>query len=218
MKITKIKWLGQASFLITSEEGLKIITDPYSVGGGINYGKIQETADIVVVSHDHPDHGNVAAVKGKPEVVSVPGSKKVKGIDFKGVPSYHDEAKGGQRGPNIIFCFTVDKMRICHLGDLGHQLDASQIAEIGGVDVLFVPVGGFYTIDAKGAAKVCEKLKPKVVIPIHYKTAKCDYPIAGVEEFLKGRKNIRQLNASETEFKKEQLPSAMETVVLKHAL
>ncbi|HJX70191.1 MAG TPA: MBL fold metallo-hydrolase, partial [Dehalococcoidia bacterium] len=98
------------------------------------------------------------------------------------------------------------------------QLDASQIAEIGGVDVLFVPVGGFYTIDAKSAAKVCEKLNPKVVIPMHYKTTKCDYPIAGVEEFLRGRKNIRQLNASEAEFKKDQLPSATETVVLKHAL
>ena len=214
----KIKWLGHASLLITSEEGLKIISDPYSVGGGINYGKIQETADIVVVSHDHPDHGNVAAVKGKPEVVSTLGSRRVKGIEFKGIASYHDEAKGRQRGPNIIFCFTVDKMRICHLGDLGHQLDTSQIAEIGGVDILLIPVGGFYTIDAKGAAKVCEQLSPKVVIPMHYKTAKCDYPISGVDDFLKGRKNVRRLDVAEVEFKKEQLPSATETVVLKHAL
>ena len=214
----KIKWLGHASFLITSEEGLRIITDPYSVGGGINYGKIQETADIVVVSHDHPDHGNVAAVKGKPEVVSTLGSRRVKGIEFKGIASYHDEAKGRQRGPNIIFCFTVDKMRICHLGDLGHQLDTSQIAEIGGVDILLIPVGGFYTIDAKGAAKVCEQLSPKVVIPMHYKTAKCDYPISGVDDFLKGRKDVRRLDVAEVEFKKEQLPSATETVVLKHAL
>ncbi len=214
----KIKWLGHASFLITSEEGLKIITDPYSVGGGINYGKIQETADIVVVSHDHPDHGNVAAVKGKPEVVSTLGSRRVKGIEFKGIASYHDEAKGRQRGPNIIFCFTVDGVRICYLADLGHQLDASQITEIGGVDILLIPVGGFYTIDAKGAAKVCEQLSPKVVIPMHYKTAKCDYPISGVDDFLKGRKNVRRLDVAEVEFKKEQLPSATETVVLKHAL
>jgi len=214
----KIKWLGHASFLITSEEGLKIISDPYSVGGGINYGKIQETADIVVVSHDHPDHGNVAAVKGKPEVVSTLGSRRVKGIEFKGIASYHDEAKGRQRGPNIIFCFTVDGVRICYLADLGHQLDASQITEIGGVDILLIPVGGFYTIDAKGAAKVCEQLSPKVVIPMHYKTAKCDYPISGVDDFLKGRKNVRRLDVAEVEFKKEQLPSATETVVLKHAL
>jgi len=214
----KIKWLGHASFLITSEKGLKIITDPYSLGGGIEYGRIEEAADIVTVSHRHGDHDNAAAVKGKPEVVSTAGSKRVKGIDFKGISSYHDEAKGGQRGPNIIFCFTLDGVRICHLGDLGHQLDASQMAEIGEVDILFLPVGGVYTIDAKGATEVCAKLNPKVVLPMHYKTAKCGYPIAKVDDFLRGRKNVRQLNASETEFKKEQLPSATETVVLKHAL
>jgi len=214
----KIKWLGHASFLITSEDGLKIITDPYSVGGGIDYGRIEESADIVTVSHKHDDHDNAAAVKGKPEVVSTLGSRKAKGIDFKGIASYHDEAKGRQRGPNIIFCFTLDGMRICHLGDLGHQLDASQVAEILGVDILFTPVGGVYTIDAKGATKVCEKLNPKVVIPMHYKTAKCGYPLAGVEDFLKGRKNVRRPDASETEFKRDQLPSVTETVVLKHAL
>jgi L-ascorbate metabolism protein UlaG (beta-lactamase superfamily) len=213
-----VKWLGHASFLVTSEKGVKIITDPYSTGGGIDYGRIEEVADIVTVSHKHGDHDNVAAVKGKPEVVSTVGSKRIKGVDFKGIPSYHDEAAGRQRGPNVIFCFTLDEMRICHLGDLGHQLDASQIAEIGEVDILLLPVGGVYTIDAKGATKVCEKLNPKVVIPMHYKTAKCGYPIAGVDDFLQGRKNIRQLNASETEFKKDQLPSATETVVLKHAL
>lgn len=214
----KIKWLGHAAFLITSEEGLKIITDPYSVGGGINYGKIEESADIVVVSHKHGDHDNVSTVKGKPEIVDAPGSRRVKGVDFRGIPSYHDEAKGRQRGANIIFCFTVDGMRICHLGDLGHQLDTSQIAAIDGVDILLIPVGGFYTIDAKGATKVCEKLSPRVAIPMHLKTAKCDYPIAGVDDFLKGKKSVRQLNASEAEFKKDQLPSATETVVLKHAL
>jgi L-ascorbate metabolism protein UlaG (beta-lactamase superfamily) len=214
----KIKWLGHASFLITSEKGLKIITDPYSLGGEIEYGRIEEAADIVTVSHKHSDHNNVAAVKGKPEVVNTAGSKRVKGVDFKGIPSYHDEAKGGQRGANIIFCFTLDGIRICHLGDLGHQLDAPQMAEIGEVDVLLLPVGGVYTIDAKGAAKVCDKLNPKVVLPMHYKTAKCGYPIAKVDDFLQGRKNVRHLNASETEFKKEQLPSATETVVLKHAL
>ena len=213
-----VKWLGHASFLITSENGLKIITDPYSLGGGIDYGRIEEVADIVTVSHKHGDHDNVAAVKGKPEVVSTVGSKRVKGVDFKGIPSYHDEATGKQRGANVIFCFTLDEMIICHLGDLGHQLDASQIAEIGEVDILLLPVGGVYTIDAKAATKVCEKLNPKVVIPMHYKTAKCGYPIARVDDFLQGRKNVRHLNTSETEFKKDQLPSATETVVLEHAL
>jgi len=215
----KIKWLGHASFLITSEGGIKIITDPYFTGSGINYGEIEEAANIVVVSHDqHTDHPNVAAVKGNPEVVNSLGSKKVRGIEFKGVASYHDDVKGKKRGPNIIFCFNLDGIRICHLGDLGHLLDKQQMAEIGEVDILLIPVGGLYTIDAKDATKVCEALKPKVVIPMHYKTAKCDYPISGVDDFLKGRKNVRRLDTAETEFKKGQLPSTTETVVLRYAL
>jgi L-ascorbate metabolism protein UlaG (beta-lactamase superfamily) len=214
----RIMWLGHACFLITSDEGLKIVTDPYSVGGGINYGKIEESADIVTASHKHGDHDNVAAVKGNPQVLDTPAVKKVKGIEFNGVATYHDEAKGGQRGNNIIFCFALDGIRICHLGDLGHHLDASQVAAIGQVDILLIPVGGLYTIDARVAAKVCQDLNPRVVIPMHYKTAKCDYPIAGVDDFLRGRENVRRLDVSETEFKKDLLPSVTETVVLSHAL
>jgi len=214
----KIKWLGHACFLLTSEEGLKIMTDPYSVGGGINYGKIQESADVVTVSHKHGDHSNVAAAKGSPAVVDTPGVKQVKGIEFSGISTYHDEAGGSQRGPNIIFCFDLDGMRVCHLGDLGHELDASQVGALGPVDILLVPVGGFFTIDAGAATKVCRDIGPKVVVPMHYKTAKCDYPIAGVDEFLKRRENVRRLDDSEAEFKKDQLPLATETVVLRHAL
>lgn len=214
----KIKWLGHASFLITSDSGVRVITDPYSRGGGIDYGPIQEAAEVVTVSHKHQDHNNVGAVKGKPIVVDAPGARNVNGIEFHGVPSYHDGAKGAQRGPNIIFCFTVDGVRVCHLGDLGHELEAAKVREIGAVDVLLVPVGGFYTIDCLQACGVCEVLKPKVVIPMHVKTAKCDYPIAGVEDFLRGRKNVNRVAASETEIRKDALPSEMETVVLQHAL
>lgn len=214
----KIKWLGHASFLITSDAGLKVICDPYAQGGGIDYGRIEESADIVTVSHKHGDHDNVAAVKEKPEVVDRSGSKKVKGVDFKGMATYHDEAKGKQRGENIMFRFTIDGITICHVGDLGHDLDDGQVAEIGSVDVLLVPVGGFFTIDAKMATRVCEKIGPKVVMPMHYKTGKCGYPIGKVDDFLKDRKNVRRPGVSEIEIKKEQLPSATETVVLEHAL
>lgn len=213
----KIKWLGHASFLMTSEKGLKIITDPYSVGGGINYARIEEGADIVTVSHKHGDHDNVTAVKGKPQIVDALGKRSVKGMDFQGIPSYHDNAGGRQRGSNIIFCFNVDGIRVCHLGDLGQQLDSSQITEIDEVDILLIPVGGHFTIDAKDADKVCQKLNPRVAIPMHYKTAKCEYPIAGVDDFIKGKENVRQLNAAEVDFKKDQLPSETEIVVLKHA-
>lgn len=214
----KIKWLGHASFLITSEGGVKVLTDPYSRGGGINYGAIKEAADIVTVSHKHPDHDNVSAVKGKPVVVDAPGVRSVKGIDFTGISCYHDGAKGAQRGTNIIFCFTVDGVRVCHLGDLGHELDAAQVREVGPVDVLLVPVGGFYTIDCRQATAVAAALKPRVIIPMHVKTPKCDYPIAGAEDFLAGRGNTRRVDASEIEIRKDGLPAETETLVLRHAL
>ncbi len=102
----KIKWLGHAAFLVSSDTGVKIVCDPYSLGGGINYGQIQESADVVTVSHKHHDHDNVAGVKGKPDVVDTPGSRNVRGIDFKGIASYHDrsERKTARRKHNLLFC------------------------------------------------------------------------------------------------------------------
>jgi L-ascorbate metabolism protein UlaG (beta-lactamase superfamily) len=214
----KLKWLGHSCFLITSETGLRIITDPYSTVGGINYSPVNEAADIVTVSHDHFDHNNISAVSGKPGIITGSGVKNVKGIQFKGIASYHDESKGKERGANTIFCFTVDGIRLCHLGDLGHELSREEIAQIGNVDVLLIPIGGFFTIDAKVASKVGDDLKPKVVIPIHYKTPKCDFPITDVEDFLTGKKNVKKLNSSETEFKAGKLPEATEIIVLQPTL
>lgn len=214
----KVKWLGHACFLITSKGGVRIITDPYAVGGGINYSPIEETADIVVVSHGHSDHNNVSAVRGTPEVVEGSGTRTAKGIQFRGIATYHDTSQGKERGPNTVFCFNVDDIRLCHLGDLGHMLSPEQITEIGAVDILFVPVGGFYTIDASVASQVCDKLKPKVAIPMHFKTPKCAYPIAGVEDFLKGKENVKRVGESEVELEREELPATTEIVLLQPAL
>ncbi len=212
----KVKWLGHAAFLITSEAGIKIITDPYTPAEDLNYGEIKEPADIITMSHSHSDHSNVASVRGKPSVVR--GTAEVKGIKFKGISTHHDEAQGKKRGSNTIFCFEVDGIKVCHLGDLGHQLSDKQVAEAGKVDILLVPVGGFYTIDATVATKVCDQLRPRVIIPMHFKTNKCDYPISGVEEFLRGKKDIRHLEASEVEFKIGGLPAETRIMVLKPAL
>jgi L-ascorbate metabolism protein UlaG (beta-lactamase superfamily) len=214
----KVKWLGHSCFLITSRGGVRIVTDPYAVGGGINYSPIKETADVVVVSHGHGDHSNVSAVRGTPEVVESSGTKTAKGIQFRGIASYHDDSQGKQGGPNTVFCFTIDDVKLCHLGDLGHVLSPKQVNEIGAIDILFVPVGGFFTIDAHVASQVCEQLKPKVVIPMHFKTPRCAYPIAGVEDFLKGKKNVRKVGGSEVEFEREKLPAATEIVLLQPAL
>jgi len=213
-----IKWLGHSCFLITSNEGLRIITDPYDTAGGISYSPINQAASIVVVSHDHFDHNNVSAVQGNPEIVKGSGIKTTQEIQFKGITTYHDTAQGKQRGPNTVFCFSLNNLNLCHLGDLGHVLGQQQVEQIGTVDILFIPVGGYFTINAAEASQVCDQLRPKVVIPMHFKTSRCSLPIAGVEDFLKGKKHVRKLDSSEIEFKAKELPADTEIVVLKHAL
>jgi L-ascorbate metabolism protein UlaG (beta-lactamase superfamily) len=210
----QIKWLGHASFLILSQDNTRIVTDPYTVEKGIKYRPIDAAADIVTASHSHGDHNNVAIIKGNPKVLKEPGSSTIKGIEVKTVSAYHDGAKGTQRGNNLIFCFKVEGLNLCHLGDLGHQLGQQQIKEIGPVDVLFIPVGGFFTIDANEATRTVEAIKPKIVFPMHYKNAKAEYPIAGVDDFLNGKKNVRKLNSSTIEIRKEALPKETEIVVL----
>lgn len=213
-----IKWLGHASFIITSDSGVKIMIDPYATGGGLSYGNIQETADIVTVSHSHSDHNNVAAVSGKPRLVNQPGTTEIKGIKLQGIPTHHDEVAGKARGNNIIFSFEVDGIRVCHLGDLGHPLTEKQAVELGKVDILLIPVGGFYTIDAKVASQVASQLAPKVIIPMHFKTSKTALPIAGVDDFLRGKKNVSRLDTSDVEFAARQLPATTQIMVLKPAL
>ena len=208
--------MGHACFVITSATGTRIITDPYQTGAGLTYGEIKESADIVTVSHDHFDHGNVAAVRGNPEVVR--GAAKTKGIEFTATPSYHDDAGGRKRGDNIMFCLEVDGIAVCHLGDLGHALGDKQVAELGKVDILLVPVGGYYTIGAKVATEVCNQLKPKVIIPMHWNYKWSFSEIASVDEFLKGKPDVSRLDVSEIEFKAGQLPAIAQIVVLKPAL
>jgi L-ascorbate metabolism protein UlaG (beta-lactamase superfamily) len=212
----KIKYLAHAAFLITSESGTRIITDPYETSGALKHGEIKETADIVTVSHEHGDHNNVAAVKGNPKAVRA--GAEVEGIKIKAIPAAHDDKGGSQRGKNTIFCFEMDGINVCHAGDLGHTLTDEQVKAIGKVDVLMIPVGGFFTIDAKTATKVGEQLKPKVIIPMHYKTEKLNFPITGAEEFTKGKSNVTRVNGSEIELKAGALPAVTQIMVLKQSL
>jgi L-ascorbate metabolism protein UlaG (beta-lactamase superfamily) len=220
----KIKWMGLASFLVTSDSGVKIINDPYEPGADpygygheLHYGRITDSADVVTVSHDHWDHNKVKAVKGNPKVLREPGEKEVKGIKIKGVASFHDEVGGKERGPNSIFCLEVDGIKVCHLGDLGHKLSKEQLEEIGPVDVLLAPVGGVFTIDAKTATELAGLLKAKIIIPMHYKHDKCNFPVAEVDDFLVGKKNVSQPDDIEIELHKGNLPKSTTVVVMKSA-
>jgi L-ascorbate metabolism protein UlaG (beta-lactamase superfamily) len=200
---------------------LKVITDPYesgAYGGQLAYGKINDQADIALTSHDHADHNDSKSLPGSPQIIKGSGSKTAKGISFKGISTYHDPSKGSERGTNTIFTFSVDGIQVCHLGDLGHLLSDKELAEIGPVDILLIPVGGYFTIDPKEATRVAEQIKPKVLIPMHFKTEKCGFPIAPVEDFLKGKLNVKRIKTSEAPFDKATLPQQMEILVLEHAL
>jgi L-ascorbate metabolism protein UlaG (beta-lactamase superfamily) len=217
----KIKWYGHSAFLITSDQGAKIMIDPYepgAFGGQLSYGKIKDQVDIVLTTHDHADHNYTKDLPGTPQIVKGSGPKTAKGISMKGISTYHDPSQGSERGANTIFTLKIDNIQLCHLGDLGHLLSDKELAEIGPVDILLIPVGGFFTIDPKEATRVAEQIKPKILIPMHFKTAKCGFPIAPVEDFLKGKTNTKRPKASEATFDKATLPQQMEIVVLEHAL
>ncbi|MGQ9610633.1 MAG: MBL fold metallo-hydrolase [bacterium] len=208
----KVQWLGHACFLITSSNGKRVLTDPY--GSGIGYDVPSVEADVVLVSHSHFDHNNVSMAKGNPQIVNTVGETSASGISFLGVLSDHDDAGGSKRGKNIIFVWEMEGARLAHLGDLGIVLTDDQIKSVGKVDILFIPVGGTYTIDAKQATKVVELLSPKMVFPMHYKTDVTSLPIAKVDDFLAGKDNVEKINANSVVIK--ELPEKMKIIVMNY--
>ncbi len=163
----EITWLGHSCFRLKGKD-VTVLTDPYVKDIGYSLGRPQ--ADIVTVSHDHHDHNHVPGVGGDPKVVKGPGEYEIKNVFIKGISTFHDAEGGKARGRNTVFTITLDDVVVCHLGDLGHPLTQAQAEEIDTVDVLLVPVGGFYTINATQAAEVVSLLEPKIVIPMHYQT------------------------------------------------
>jgi L-ascorbate metabolism protein UlaG (beta-lactamase superfamily) len=209
----KIKWNGHASFTITAADGTVIVTDPYDpggYGGVLGYDLVQDRADAVLVSHDHADHNYVQGLPGSPPVLK--GSGQVKGISVKGIEMYHDESEGSERGSNMVFVCFIDRIRVCFAGDLGHPLSPEQAQAIGSVDLLLIPVGGTFTVDAEAAVDVVNALNPRVVIPMHFKTDKCDLPIASADDFLARMTNVQKLDQSEVDLTIEDMPESRPTV------
>jgi L-ascorbate metabolism protein UlaG (beta-lactamase superfamily) len=217
----KVRWLGHASFLISTGDGKRILTDPYTPGsydGAVGYGRIEDVVDIAAVSHSHDDHCGTDELVGSPQIVKEPGEHTVMGITFTGVSTHHDRQGGAERGENTIFAFEADGVRVCHLGDLGHVLSEEDVLSIGNVDLLLIPVGGHFTIDADEATRVVEQLKPRLVIPMHYKTEALGFPIEGVDRFLQGKDRVRRVEGAELEVTRDNLPRETEIIVLQHAL
>lgn len=210
----KIRWLGHSSFLIESERGIKIITDPFDETLGYKLPQIK--ANIVTVSHEHFDHNYVRGIKGRPIVFKGPVKRESHKMEFTGIATYHDSVFGSKRGPNTIFIIKTDGLKLCHLGDLGHILNPDKLAEIGYIDILFIPVGGFYTIDSTQANQIVNDIKPRITIPMHYKTEAIKFSIDSVEAFLSNKDNVKRLESNELEIRKETLPENNQILVLQY--
>jgi L-ascorbate metabolism protein UlaG (beta-lactamase superfamily) len=180
-----ITWFGHSCFKIQTQNAV-VLTDPYSSDIGLRMPKV--TADLVLISHDHYDHNNTETLGGTPFIVNSPGEYEVRGVFAHGVQAFHDDKNGAERGVITIFRIEADDMKLGFLSDLGQKkLNDEQFENMNGLDILFVPVGGNYTIDGKAAAELITELEPRIVIPMHYKVPGLSSKIAisGVEPFIK---------------------------------
>jgi len=208
-----IVWHGHSCFEIANEM-TTVVTDPHD-GSSIGIQSPHVKADIILVSHDHYDHNKVKAVEKDTTSVVRKGEKKIQDIIISAHTTYHDKKEGKKRGPNTIFTFVIDGINFCHLGDLGHMLDEKTVEALGTIDILFIPVGGVFTIDAEEATKLCSKIKPRVIIPMHYRVGGLSLPIERVDEFLERVQHLCEIRhvANEIEIDHEDLPDGHEVWV-----
>lgn len=181
-----ISWLGQACFKIEAKsngENITILIDPYDDSIGLKMPRVK--ADIALITHDHHDHNNLEAVKGEPFIIKSPGEYEIKKVFVYGVPTYHDDKQGSERGTNIAYRIDVENLSIVHLGDLGHILNDEQLELLEDADVLMIPVDSKYTLGAKKASEVISQIEPRIVIPMHYKIPGLKIDLDTLDAFCK---------------------------------
>lgn len=181
----KIKWLGHSSFLLTESTGISVLTDPFD-SKMVGYGFTAPPVDIVTMSHGHADHNYLEGVPHRKQVYDAPGKFEYEGrVHITGIRAFHDDCEGKVRGNNIIYRFGMDGVNICHMGDIGEPCSPELIERLLPVNVLLIPVGGNYTIDAELAKEYVDRLMPDIVIPMHYKIKHCELDIDKVDPFVR---------------------------------
>ncbi len=208
----KITWLGHACFLLENEKGTKLVIDPFNPK--IGYPAPAVFADIITKSHEHHDHNAVDQVKGDFTIVSSTDKQPVKDFTISGLKTYHDQEKGALRGENKIFKYEADGLTLVHCGDLGHILEDDQIAKLGEVDILFIPVGSVYTIDGEKAYNLVKKINPKITIPMHYKTEQLNIDLRPVDDFLSFIDEFQQEDSNKIEINLHNINNLSPVVVL----
>ena len=193
-----------------------IAIDPFSKEIGLTPPRFK--TDILLKTHDHRDHSNIESIPEGAFVIEGPGEYEIKGVPITGIESFHDENNGKERGKNTIYKFEIEDIKLAHMGDFGEkEIRSDTLDELGDIDILFVPVGGTYTIDAETAEKIIRQIEPRIVIPMHYKIPGLNIKLAPIDEFLK-EMSIKKLEPEEKlVIKKKDLPEAEKTrvVVLK---
>ncbi len=179
-----ITWLGHSSFRLEESTGAVVVTDPYDAKV-VGYEMPKVKADIVTVSHSHNDHDALDRIEGEPIVLDSIGAFEIDGVHIASLRSYHDRKQGAKRGENRVFTIGMDGVDICHLGDIGEECQISFVEALGSVNVLLIPVGGNYTIDAEEAKNYVDLIMPDIVIPMHYKTRDSDMDIDRLDDFLR---------------------------------
>lgn len=217
----KLKYLGHAAFELELTDGRRIVFDPYEAGsydGALAFGPISGPHDIAIVSHDHPDHRFEGVVSQAAAVWDRAGEVDIGGVRITSIPTFHDENEGSERGTNLISIVEADGVRVAHLGDLGHAITKADAPALEGVDVMIIPVGGYFTIDAAAAKAVVEEFSPKIVVPMHYKSNKCGFPIAPVEDFTMLMGEFNEAGGSELDLTAGSLSAGLNVIVLDPAL
>lgn len=188
----KISWIGHSCFLIEGSKGKRILIDP--VPDIENFDNLIDGVDIVTASHHHFDHYNIKPFLNKSIILDSCGYFDFNDIKIYGIPCYHDKFEGMKRGNNIIFVFELDNLRICHLGDLGHILSKDIIDKIGSINLLFIPVGGNFTLDGSEASLICKYMHSNLIIPMHYKNCRYSFLLKDASKFIMNMKNSQKSN------------------------
>lgn len=208
-----ITWLGHSYFKIETKNKT-IAIDPYSEDStGLKPPRFK--ADILLISHNHEDHNNKKAILGEPFVLEGLGEVEIDGIFIVGIPSYHDSASGKYRGINTIFIIYAEDLKICFLGDLGEKnLKEESLEKVANSDILIIPIGGNYTIDAEEAISIINQIEPKIVIPMHYKIPGLKIKLDSEEKFIKAFSKKPEI-LDKLVIRKTQLPPETKIVFLK---